>query len=242
MVVILIKPILKNLVGQFLNCTTVRNIIVLGDSHALVFMSRRFRRYFPLTKFDVCSVGGATASGLDNPNSLTAAYEMFSNKLSSVPKNSIVIVMLGEVDTGFVIWWRSQKSGEGIELMLGRAVKNYTKFISELDSSYRPLVIRTPMPTITDDNEWGEVANLRSEISATQRERTDLTLRFNSEIREYCGRYSIPYVDLDKASLGDDGLVADHLIGGNRNDHHYDVGQYLKLMAPRLRIALKRVL
>ena len=204
MVVILIKPILKNLVGQFLNRTTVRNIIVLGDSHALVFLSRRFRRYFPLTKFDVCSVGGATASGLDNPNSLTAAYEMFSNKLSSVPENSIVIVMLGEVDTGFVIWWRSQKSGEGIELMLGRAIKNYTKFISELDSSHRPLVISTPMPTITDDNEWGEVAN--------------------------------------KASLGDDGLVADHLIGGNRNDHHYDVGQYLKLMAPRLRIALKRVL
>jgi len=203
-VVILIKPILKNLVGQFLNRTTVRNIIVLGDSHALVFLSRRFRRYFPLTKFDVCSVGGATASGLDNPNSLTAAYEMFSNKLSSVPENSIVIVMLGEVDTGFVIWWRSQKSGEGIELMLGRAIKNYTKFISELDSSHRPLVISTPMPTITDDNEWGEVAN--------------------------------------KASLGDDGLVADHLIGGNRNDHHYDVGQYLKLMAPRLRIALKRVL
>ena len=239
----MIKPILKNLVAQFLNCTTVRNIIVLGDSHALVFLSRRFRRYFPLTKFDVCSVGGATASGLDNPNSLTAAYEMFSNKLSSVPKNSIVIVMLGEVYTGFVIWWRSQKSGHGIELMLGRAVKkNYTKFISELDSSHRPLVISTPMPTITDDNEWGEVANLRSEISATQRERTDLTLRFNSEIREYCGRYSIPYVDRDKASLGDDGLVVDHLIGGNRNDHHYDVGQYLKLMAPRLRIALKRVL
>ena len=119
----MIKPILKNLFGQFLNCTTVRNIIVLGDSHALVSMSRRFRRYFPLTKFDVCSVGGATTSGLDNPNSLTAAYEMFSNKLSSVPENSIVIVMLGEVDTGFVIWWRSQMSVPGIDLMLGRAKK-----------------------------------------------------------------------------------------------------------------------
>ena len=83
---ILMKGILTKLVSRLLNRTTVRNIIVLGDSHALVFLSRRFRRYFPLTKFDVCSVGGATASGLDNPNSLTAAYEMFSNNLSSMPK------------------------------------------------------------------------------------------------------------------------------------------------------------
>ena len=119
----MIKPIIKNLVSRLLKLITARNIIVLRDSHALVFMSRRFRRYFPLTKFDVCSVGGATTSGLDNPNSLTAAYEMFSNKLSSVTKNSIVIVMLGEVDTGFVIWWRSQMSVPGIDLMLGRAKK-----------------------------------------------------------------------------------------------------------------------
>ena len=64
---ILMKGILTKLVSRLLKLITARNFIVLGDSHALVFISRRFRRYFPLTKFDVCSVGGATASGLDNP-------------------------------------------------------------------------------------------------------------------------------------------------------------------------------
>jgi hypothetical protein len=235
----LIKGILRQLVGWLLNFISVRKIIVLGDSHALAFSSLRFRCYFPLTKFDVCSVGGATASGLDNPNSVTAAYATFNNKLSSATKNSIVIVMLGEVDTGFVIWWRAQKQGGDVNLMLSQAVEKYAKFISEINGTYRPLVMSTPMPTITDDNDWGEVANLRREITATQRERADLTLRFNSEIRRYCDSHGIPYIDLDQESLGEDGLVADHLISANRDDHHYSVPQHLKIMMPKLRPALK---
>ena len=235
----LIKAILRQLVSWLLNFISVRKIIVLGDSHALVFLSRRLRRYFPLTNFDVCSVGGATASGLDNPNSVTAAYATFNNKLNSATKNSIVIVMLGEVDTGFVIWWRAQKQGGDVNLMLSQAVEKYVKFISEINGTYRPLVMSTPMPTITDDNEWGEVANLRREISATQRERTDLTLRFNSAISEFCNSHGIPYVDIDQESLGEDGLVADHLISANRDDHHYSVRQHLKIMMPKLRPALK---
>ena len=232
---LLIKGILRQLVGWLLNFISVQKIIVLGDSHALAFSSLRFRCYFPLTRFDVCSVGGATASGLDNPNSVTAAYATFNNKLNSATKNSIVIVMLGEVDTGFVIWWRAQKQGGDVNLMLSQAVEKYVKFISEINGTYRPLVMSTPMPTITDDNDWGEVANLRREITATQRERTGLTLRFNSEIREFCNSHGIPYRELDQESLREDALVVDHLISAIRYDHYYGAGQHFKLTMPKLR-------
>jgi len=65
---------------DFLDFFAKKSIMVLGDSHAQIFMFPLFKIFFPLIKFDVCSVGGATASGLENPNSKTQAYKNFKKK------------------------------------------------------------------------------------------------------------------------------------------------------------------
>ncbi len=84
-------------------------ILVLGDSHCDIF------RYCNIKQndiyFDVHNVGGATAQGSVNPNSNTNALNIFRNKIHKINKTDYkyVIINLGEVDCGFVIWYRKKK-------------------------------------------------------------------------------------------------------------------------------------
>src|SRR4051794_28247820 len=95
-----------------------RNILVLGDSHAVVFRSKYIKAFLPSYKFHVYSVPGATVSGLDNPNSKTNASNIFNEAIQNNSQINNVIFLLGEVDTGFVIWYRAQKYASKVEDML----------------------------------------------------------------------------------------------------------------------------
>lgn len=235
------KTLLRKSVYTLQDLIALRKIVVLGDSHAQIFLHRIFRFSFPLTIFDVCSVGGATASGLNNPNSTTAAYKTFRNKMNAAPEGSVIVIMLGEVDTGFVIWYRASKHGDSVDVMLKKAIRNYSEFISKVAQKHRTIVISTPLPTISDDNEWGDVANLRRKISATQYERTQLTLSFNKIMKQYCQENRIAYLDLDPESLGENGFVSDSLLNNDETDHHYDPLKHAQMILPKLRAVLKRV-
>lgn len=233
------KSLLLNVVRRLHSLLAIKTIVVLGDSHAQIFGHDLFRLYFPFIKFDVCSIGGATISGLDNPNSKTGACERFREKLASTPEGGRIILMLGEVDTGFVIWYRAEKHGEPVKAMLEKAIDNYIAFIDEVAVNHKPIVISTPLPTITDDNDWGEVANLRKEVSVSQAERTRLTLSFNASIKVCCSERSIDYLDLDPESLGDDGLVRSSLLNDDKHDHHYAPKKHIALIVPKLRTILR---
>jgi hypothetical protein len=77
-----------------------------GDSHTKVFeyCNQKTRRFL----FDICIVEGATAQGAVNPNSKTDALKIFTNKIANT-KSDKLLIMLGEVDCGFVIWVRSKR-------------------------------------------------------------------------------------------------------------------------------------
>ncbi|HEX5338950.1 MAG TPA: hypothetical protein VFW53_10985, partial [Gallionella sp.] len=151
----------------------MREILVLGDSHSPIFNHPRFKAAFPDLSFDVVTVIGATASGLENPNTKTQAYPIFKQASQrSVAKT--VMVMLGEVDTGFVIWYRAQKYRESVTAMADCAIASYSRFLLELKTRHEVVCISTPLPTIQDGNDWGEVANARREVTASQAERTAL--------------------------------------------------------------------
>ncbi len=108
-----IKKLIKNYFNQFIdmiiNHIAKEKIYVLGDSHVLVFKHPYFKLNFPFKNFEICSVMGATASGLYNPQSKTQAYPIFKEKIRSISKGKKIIIMLGEVDTGFIIWYRANK-------------------------------------------------------------------------------------------------------------------------------------
>ncbi len=215
---------------------STEKILVLGDSHVSVFHSYYFILNFPFKYFKVVSVGGATASGLENPRSKTQAFKIFNEALEKKDYDKIII-MLGEVDTGFVIWYRAKKYNTDVEEMFNKTVETYTKFIKKSSEYADTIVISTPLPTISD-NAVGEVAHARREVKASQKERTELTLKFNSTIENFCKKNSIKYINLDNQSLGEDGLVKDCLKNPDPKDHHYDNKKYSKMIIKNLKAYL----
>jgi hypothetical protein len=214
-----------------------KEILVLGDSHAAVFSDARLRAEFPLHSFNVVAVGGATASGLENPNSKTQSSPIF---LEAVKKSAAatVLVLLGEVDTGFVIWYRAEKYKAEVSEMLLTALTSYQSFLTLLRDQRRVICLSAPLPTITDGQEWGAVANARRDVRASQLERTMLTIGFNESMRKFCESNGIEYLDFDDESIGKEGLVDSKLLNSNPLDHHYEPRAYLKMMIPKLRSRL----
>lgn len=216
-----------------------RVVLVLGDSHVLVFNQSTLKRSFPGTCFVIHSVGGATISGLENPNSKTNSRAVFEQALKTYRcRKRKIIVMLGEVDTGFVIWYRAAKYKKSVDEMLNKAVSNYKGFIRSIKINDEVIVISTPLPTI-HDNDVGEVANLRKEVRATLLERTVLTTKFNSLMKSFCESHGVSFISLDEESLGEDGVVSSELLNEDPTDHHYSPSKYVKLLVPKLNEVLK---
>jgi len=227
----LIRFIIKTITYTF----SKKRYLVLGDSHSMVFDYPLFRIQFPFKYFDVNPVQGATISGIENPNSKTNAHNIFKAKLRHTKKVNKIILLIGEVDTGFVIWYKAEKHNIDEKIILNETIKKYKSFINYCGRYAPVIVVSAPLPTIKDDNNWGEIANLRKEIKANQQKRTQLTLDFNKSIKMFCVESNIEFIDLDKYSLGQDGLVHPYLLNRNKNDHHYDKRKYSFLLGKNIR-------
>ncbi|MFU8787622.1 MAG: SGNH/GDSL hydrolase family protein [Methylobacter sp.] len=217
----------------------MQEILVLGDSHSPIFNHPLFKETFPDLHFNVVTVIGATASGLENPNSKTMAYPIFRAALKKTAAKQI-ITMLGEVDTGFVIWYRAQKYQESVAAMMDKAISSYARFLVEINGGFDVICISAPLPTIQDGNDWGDIANARREVTASQAERTALTLEFNRTMQSFCQQNGIRYLMLDAISLGEHSIVKADLLNADSNDHHYDPHQYSRLLVGGLTGLLSR--
>ncbi|HEV2592345.1 MAG TPA: hypothetical protein VGU02_10680 [Gaiellaceae bacterium] len=211
-----------------------KHVLCLGDSH--VHVLRHVRRRGVL--FDVHPVKGATASGILNPNSVTGALPLFTALLDRARPWQHVLLHLGEVDCGFVIWHRAQRHGIPVEQQLAETVDAYAAFIASVHD--RPLrstaVLSAPLPTIADyPEEWGDVANMRREVTATQAQRTDLTLRFNALVKERCDGLGIVYLDATTGQLdARTGLLDATFVKRNSRNHHLRSGPYAALVEAEL--------
>jgi hypothetical protein len=211
----------------------------IGDSHVQVFDYIRQRAPFAIGKYylRVCSVPGATVSGLDNPNSKTQALPVFEKYIKTIKKSDSVLFMIGEIDCGFVIWYRAEKYGEQVSELLEKTFTNYQMFIEKFRQvvGNKIITVDAPLPTIKDGVVFGEVANLRKGIAATQRERTDLTLQFNSKIAANSKAASLIHLalGLDLIDL-DTRIVKDTYLNTNPADHHLDNKKFSGLLINRI--------
>jgi hypothetical protein len=201
-----------------------KNILALGDSHldALKLASElellNGNYYFSI-------VPGATAVGLRNPNSITDAVNIFTLALATQPTDSHVIIHLGEVDCGFVIWWRAQKYGESIEKQFGESIDAYGQFLNVmLQRGFNKICIAgASLPTIPDRVEIGDVANKRSEINVSIKDRTELTIKYNRALKELAKKLGISYFDITDAVLNQSSkVVHDFFRNPDSSDHHLD--------------------
>lgn len=222
----------KKWVGWILSFNK-EEILVLGDSHVAVFSENVFKDTWPHYFFNVVSVGGGTISGLKNPNSKSQAVPIFDFFIEGSNANKCV-VCLGEVDVGFLIWHKVQQSALDVGDLLEVTVKSYKHFLKKLAANFEVYCVSAPLPTISDGEVLGEVANLRKEVRATQKERTDLTRCFNERMMSECEELGVNYIMLDEVSLSESGFVKEELLNSDCKDHHYDAKVYSQLLSKSL--------
>lgn len=209
---------------------------VIGDSH--IDAIRQAAEHGLLERPALFKqVGGATAVGLRNPNSQTDAVSKFRTELLPARLASVPVIQIGEVDCGFVIWYRAAKYNETVERQMEESLTAYFAFVDELRrEGYSQLVITAPvLPTIRDGQDWGEVSNARREVTATLKQRTDLTLRYIEALKAGAHRRSLSFVDLTPDLLNPaTGVVFEAYRHPNPTDHHLDPQKAAALWARHL--------
>lgn len=229
---VLIKKVIKKIVQKLLV-----KYFVFGDSHVEVFQYIEKENLKPFFIFDVTMVGGATAQGMRNPNSKTNALQVFLEKINNLPTGSRLIFQLGEVDTGFVMWYRAQKYNESVEKQLEETISTYFGFIDKIiNLGFKKIkIISAPLPTIEDNQDWGEVANARKEIKASKKQRTELTLRYNDILKENCKNRRIEFIDCNDSLYDKNtGYINDKFINKDKLNHHLDLKEYSKIILKKL--------
>lgn len=217
--------------------TGKRYMLCMGDSHTLVFRYINKYKLMPGVRFEVLHVSGATSQGMVNPNSKTNALPIFEDRLTRAKPLQDLLFHLGEVDCGFVIWYRAEKHGISVQAQLEHSINNYVDFLVNVRAKgfQNIYVVSVPLPTIADGQIWGEVTNLRKEVQASQQERTQLTLKYNDLLRERCREQGFCFLDVTSDQLDPmTGVVYANLLSRNPLDNHLEPIRYAELIARRL--------
>jgi len=105
------------------------------------------------------------------------------------------------------------------------SIAAYFAFVDALLAAGYPSVVITgaTLPTIRDDQDWGDVANLRREIKTSLRDRTALTFAYNDALARQARLRRLPYIDISQGLIDPaTGLIADRFRHPNPTNHHLD--------------------
>ena len=138
-----------------------------------------------------------------------------------------IIINLGEVDCGFLIWYRQNKYNIGIEEQLKMTTDNLFNFIKleilPYFESSKIIINGSVLPTIKDSTDKKYLTGARSEIHASQIDRTALTIKYNSILKNYASMNGYNYMDITNSILDNDTKVVNTIfLNKNTLDHHLD--------------------
>jgi hypothetical protein len=210
-----------------------------GDSHVAVFREVAHLRALRRTWLHVLPVRGATALGLANPNSKTNSLQLFREVIDTLPPDRPLLFMLGEVDCGFLIWYRAQHKGLSVDGEFDTSFRNYVGFLEALlqEGRMRLVIATVPPPTIRDGQQ-GAVANARREVSASLHDRTALTRAYNARLRTWATAHQCHFLDYEGELIDPvTGKVKEELRHADEADHHLDVHKHAQIVAVHLRAA-----
>jgi len=199
-------------------------ILALGDSHIRVFEHSIFSYLMPQYNYKICYVPGATAYGIWNLQSQTNAYKKFMEALETYNYEEI-IVTLGEVDISYTLWYLSAKTEKPLEMLLELSIQRYKTFLHTL-VSYAPIkVLSTSFPTVNNVKECDDsISGVRKSVCISQKERTQLALKFNDKIKAFVENQSdMQYFDFNSMALDTKTGTVKHWLLNKKNicDHHY---------------------
>lgn len=209
------------------------HVLGIGDSHlaalSLVVIPGVWLRAF--------GIGGATASGIRNPASRTRAREIFDARLALAPRWQHLVIGLGEVDCGFLIWQRAKSHGFSVSEQVRDTVQRHASFVEDsLRAGFRSVsVLSVTLPTVADYRKVraNPILARRSAVNVGLRDRTELTLTYNDALAERCEATGATFFDttdeqLDRAT----GLVSPELTV--LDDPHLDLTRYAQILSRAL--------
>lgn len=223
-----------------LRCTWAggERMLILGDSHAGVFEYIFDHDLFPPHLINCDIVGGATAYGLNNDNSVTGAFRKFRSALQRFPDYRHVGIMLGEVDCSFALWNRAMRDNTPAVEQIPRAIEGIERLLdwgAENFPTRKFVLFGAILPTIKDHQISRQSFELRRQIAATQRERTELVLAFNRALRAVANKRAISYLDITEATLDPlSGVVRDEFLVDEGIDHHQSQAKTANLWIAQL--------
>jgi len=205
------------------------NILFFGDSHTRYYIKDGANKIQNEIKFDVCLVGGATAQGAVNPNSKTKALSIYRETLERKKNDNYDYfgIMLGEVDCGFVIWYRAKKYNKTIQEQIMLAVNNLEEFlknnVEKVFSKDKIVVVGATLPTINDNTDKKFLNGARSEVDASLRERIDCTFEYNKQLSIMAENNNYQYFDITKETFDQENYcVFPQFLNKDPYDHHFD--------------------
>lgn len=202
-----------------------RRLLVLGDSHALIFRDRPLRSALRTCGYvvDLVTVGGATVYGLSNPNSATNALERYRRHLLNIDERTDVLVMMGEVDCGFLAWYKVENGGGSQEAVVAEIQRRFREFVlSVRDLGPRQVFLaRIPQQTIDSYDTWRGLNGQRRSVSASLQQRTELTALMNRWLSGFEAEEGFRFVDYSDTSEVDEASILPLLRPIDGSDHHY---------------------
>lgn len=228
----LIRPIENAVCGTL----GVPIIECFGDSHTNVFSHLNRIRCAKWGYFRATVVRGATAYGLPNPKSRTQALAIFSRWLDRIPSTRCVLFMLGEVDVGYRIWVRAAQSDCPPEDLISQTIDRYAHFLRTHVGRFSKIVIvSVPLPAVGDQDNDGDMQNMRPNLTASQTQRTQLTQDFNKQLGATSAELGAYFIDMDDSLLDPaTGVLHSRFVRKDKVDNHYDWGAFARLMCTLL--------
>jgi len=187
--------------------TMHRKIFAVGDSHS--------RRCFENHKLIADSRVLVGHNKLDGKTAYNLARH--EKKLLQIVKplhEKELLFCFGEVDVRLHIKYKHQQLGTPVAQLIDKTAERYTSYVHQLRKDGLKIHIFNVVPTgdfLGEDAEkWKR--GLKYPFNATFAERSSYTEQLNEAYREYCGKYRIPFIDIYKHLVDDQGKRRKNLI------------------------------
>lgn len=178
--ILILKAFIYSVIQSIIN----RNYIyVVGDSHVFSFTNLQYK---------ISYLGPVTAYNLCNNNSKTKGRSRLFNEIAKFKKNSLVILVFGEIDTRIHIYnqYMLRNKSDSINQLIANTVANYIKAIKDLKSESVRLAIFNIVPP-------GEQENIYNyPFYADRNTRLEITKELNSQLEHWCKKENILFINI----------------------------------------------
>jgi hypothetical protein len=219
-----------------------RKILGLCDSHGGVLEYIHDRGLLRPHLINCEIVGGATAYGLSNDESITQAFRKFTHAVARFADYDTMVIMLGEVDCCVAMWNRAERRQEPVFEQIAPALHGIQRLVDWLRAQGKRdiVILGSILPTVADGERALQLDAMRRAIGAGQRQRTELVLAFNEQLRQLAQRNGLPYLDVTEETLNRaTGLVDPAFLIDGAVDHHLSQEKSAPLWAAKLRAVLE---